>query len=106
MCQIVSTKFGILSENRYVHEMGVAHRDLKPEHLLLMTHGALKITDFENGECVRMAWEKEAHMTTRVAVVHPTKLQRTIRICGRCSVLSRIPLLVTKYLLSSENFNS
>lgn len=46
----------------YLHEMGVAHRDLKPENLLLTTHGALKITDFGNGECFRMAWEKEAHM--------------------------------------------
>jgi protein-serine/threonine kinase len=48
----------------YMHEMGVAHRDLKPENLLLTTHGALKITEFGNGECFRMAWEKEAHMTT------------------------------------------
>jgi len=47
----------------YMHEMGVAHRDLKPENLLLTTHGALKITDFGNGECFRMAWEKDAHMT-------------------------------------------
>ena len=47
----------------YMHEMGVAHRDLKPENLLLTTHGALKITDFGNGECFRMAWETEAHMT-------------------------------------------
>ena len=47
----------------YLHEMGVAHRDLKPENLLLTQHGALKITDFGNGECFRMAWEKEAHMT-------------------------------------------
>ena len=47
----------------YMHEMGVAHRDLKPENLLLTTRGGVKITDFGNGECFRMAWEKEAHMT-------------------------------------------
>ena len=47
----------------YMHEMGVAHRDLKPENLLLTTNGSLKITDFGNGECFRMAWEKEAHLT-------------------------------------------
>lgn len=48
----------------YLHEMGVAHRDLKPENLLLTTHGALKITDFGNGECFRMAWETDAHMVS------------------------------------------
>ncbi|KAI1180444.1 kinase domain-containing protein [Nemania sp. FL0916] len=48
----------------YMHEMGVAHRDLKPENLLLTCHGALKITDFGNGECFRMAWENNAHMVS------------------------------------------
>lgn len=48
----------------YMHEMGVAHRDLKPENLLLTCHGALKITDFGNGECFRMAWEHSAHMVS------------------------------------------
>ena len=49
---------------QYLHEMGVAHRDLKPENLLLTTHGGLKITDFGNGECFRMAWEVDAHMVS------------------------------------------
>jgi protein-serine/threonine kinase len=48
----------------YMHEMGVAHRDLKPENLLLTTTGGLKITDFGNGECFRMAWENDAHMVS------------------------------------------
>ncbi|KAF4124131.1 protein-serine/threonine kinase [Geosmithia morbida] len=49
---------------QYLHEMGVAHRDLKPENLLLTTRGGLKITDFGNGECFRMAWEADAHMVS------------------------------------------
>lgn len=48
----------------YMHEMGVSHRDLKPENLLLTTNGGLKITDFGNGECFRMAWENDAHMVS------------------------------------------
>ncbi|KAL2753330.1 hypothetical protein ACRALDRAFT_2075611, partial [Sodiomyces alcalophilus JCM 7366] len=48
----------------YLHDMGVAHRDLKPENLLLTTRGALKITDFGNGECFRMAWETDPHMVS------------------------------------------
>ena len=48
----------------YLHEMGVAHRDLKPENLLLTTSGGLKITDFGNGECFRMAWETDPHMVS------------------------------------------
>ncbi|QPG74573.1 hypothetical protein FOA43_001904 [Brettanomyces nanus] len=43
----------------YMHEMGVAHRDLKPENILLTSDGTLKVTDFGNAECFRMAWEDE-----------------------------------------------
>lgn len=47
---------------QYLHEMGVVHRDLKPENLLLGRHGGLKISDFGNSDCFRMAWENDVHM--------------------------------------------
>lgn len=53
----------ILLGVNYMHQMGVAHRDLKPENILLTANGAVKITDFGNGECFRMAWENEIHMS-------------------------------------------
>lgn len=50
----------------YMHEMGVAHLDLKPEHLLLTGDGLLKISGFGRSECVRLAWEKDVHMVSGI----------------------------------------
>lgn len=47
----------------YMHDVGVAHRDLKPENLLLTSNGILKITDFGNSECFKMAWEKDIYLS-------------------------------------------
>ncbi|SCV04939.1 LANO_0G14774g1_1 [Lachancea nothofagi CBS 11611] len=55
----------------YMHEMGVCHRDLKPENLLLTSNGVLKITDFGNSECFRMAWEKDIHLSGGVCGSSP-----------------------------------
>lgn len=55
----------------YMHNMGVAHCDLKPENLLLTTTGVLKISDFGNAECFQMAWESEVHMSNGVCGSRP-----------------------------------
>ncbi|CAR30552.1 serine/threonine protein kinase SAT4 [Lachancea thermotolerans CBS 6340] len=55
----------------YMHDMGVCHRDLKPENLLLTSDGTLKITDFGNSECFRMAWEKDIHLSGGVCGSSP-----------------------------------
>lgn len=55
----------------YMHSMGIAHCDLKPENLLLTTNGVLKISDFGNAECFRMAWESEVHMSNGVCGSRP-----------------------------------
>ena len=55
----------------YMHNMGVAHRDLKPENLLLTQTGVLKITDFGNSECFKMAWETDIQFSEGVCGSSP-----------------------------------
>ncbi|PKC11402.1 Pkinase-domain-containing protein [Rhizophagus irregularis] len=56
---------------KYLHDNGVAHRDLKPENLILTFNGCLKITDFGNAECFRMAWETQPHLTRGICGSEP-----------------------------------
>ncbi|GME71013.1 unnamed protein product [Ambrosiozyma monospora] len=55
----------------YMHEMGVAHRDLKPENILITNNGVLKITDFGNAECFRMAWEDDIQLSRGICGSSP-----------------------------------
>lgn len=55
----------------YMHSMGVAHLDIKPENLLLTSKGVLKITDFGNAECFKMAWETSIHLSEGVLGSRP-----------------------------------
>jgi hypothetical protein len=50
----------------YIYEMGVTHLDLQLENLLLAGNCLLRISDFGNSECVRLAWEKAVHMVSGI----------------------------------------
>jgi protein-serine/threonine kinase len=49
---------------RYIHEMGVAHRDLNPENLLLTTEGTLKIASFGSSESFRVSNGEEVRLSS------------------------------------------
>ncbi|KAJ2159299.1 hypothetical protein GGF46_003135 [Coemansia sp. RSA 552] len=45
----------------HLHALGVCHRDIKAENMLLDAHNTLKITDFGVADVFRVAWEERIH---------------------------------------------
>ncbi|KAJ2557544.1 hypothetical protein EV175_001280 [Coemansia sp. RSA 1933] len=45
----------------HLHSMGVCHRDIKAENLLLDPRNTVKITDFGVADVFRVAWEEKVH---------------------------------------------
>ncbi|KAJ2683337.1 hypothetical protein IWW39_005559 [Coemansia spiralis] len=45
----------------HLHSMGVCHRDIKAENLLLDASNTIKITDFGVADVFRVAWESSIH---------------------------------------------
>ncbi|CAH02892.1 putative serine/threonine protein kinase KKQ8 [Kluyveromyces lactis] len=56
---------------QYMHAHGVAHCDIKPENLLFLPTGVLKICDFGTSSVFQTAWEKKAHFQTGPAGSEP-----------------------------------
>ncbi|KAJ2089924.1 hypothetical protein EV179_002328 [Coemansia sp. RSA 487] len=45
----------------HLHSLGVCHRDIKAENLLLDPRNTIKITDFGVADVFRVAWEEKVH---------------------------------------------
>ncbi|KAJ2707755.1 hypothetical protein FB645_000528 [Coemansia sp. IMI 203386] len=45
----------------HLHSMGVCHRDIKAENMLLDARNTIKITDFGVADVFRVAWEQRIH---------------------------------------------
>jgi serine/threonine protein kinase len=51
---------------QYMHQCGIAHRDLKLENCVISMDGVLKVIDFGSAEVVRTPWESKNHLSKGV----------------------------------------
>lgn len=65
----------LLHATQYIHSVGVSHRNLKPENILLTRQGTLKITDFGCAECFRLPWAKAATPPKTLSVIQTSQQQ-------------------------------
>lgn len=65
----------LLHATQYIHSVGVSHRNLKPENILLTRQGTLKITDFGCAECFRLPWAKAAAPPKNLSVIDTSQQQ-------------------------------
>lgn len=68
----------LLRAVQYIHSVGVSHRNLKPENILLTRQGTLKITDFCCAECFRLPWANKAAPQKNLPVIETSQTQDLI----------------------------
>ncbi|EED16395.1 myosin light chain kinase, putative [Talaromyces stipitatus ATCC 10500] len=68
----------LLHAVQYIHSVGVAHRNLKPENILLTKQGTLKITDFCYAECFRLPWAAPLKRSFQERSIQHRELKGTI----------------------------
>ncbi|VDO45155.1 unnamed protein product [Haemonchus placei] len=73
----------------FLHNIGIAHRDLKPDNLIINSNGLLKITDFG--------------MATKIEFTHTNQEVPLDRMCGTRDYMS--PQMFKKKYLSDPHFS-
>ncbi|KAI8394070.1 kinase-like domain-containing protein [Radiomyces spectabilis] len=61
----------LLSGVAYLQQMGIAHRDLKLDNMVLNEMGIVKIIDFGCATVIRYPFEKDVHMSTGICGSDP-----------------------------------